>query len=211
MTPKAVVFDFDGTIADSFEAALRIANGLAGEFGYRPVRPDEVDELRQQSYRQIAERLGVAWHKIPLIAARMRKELALHFEELRPFEGLPGVVHELQRRGFALGILTSNSRPNVDRFLTAHGIDTFDFISTSASLWGKERRLKGLLKRQGLTTEQIVYVGDEVRDIEATKAIDVCMIAVAWGYSAKAHLAAHLPNHLIDRPEQLLDILRSAG
>jgi phosphoglycolate phosphatase len=204
---KVVIFDFDGTIADSFDAALRIANGLAPEFNYRVVKPEEIAALRHYSYRKLAEHIGVAWHRIPRIAARVRRELESRFGELQPFAGLSEVLHELRHRGFGLGILTSNSRANVEKFLTIHRLGSFDFIATSASLWGKERRLKSLLKKQGLTAAEIIYVGDEVRDIEASRALAVRSVAVGWGYAAKEQLALHLPDHLIDRPEELLEIL----
>jgi phosphoglycolate phosphatase-like HAD superfamily hydrolase len=206
VTPKVLIFDFDGTIADSFEATLRIANGLAGEFGYRPVRIDEIETLRRWPYRKVASHLGVAWHKLPLIAARVRSELSRQIAQLEPIAGLPHVLAELHARGFTLGILTSNARINVERFLAAHGLRDFEFISASSSLWGKERRLKTVLKRRGLAAHEIAYIGDEVRDIEATRALAVRMIAVGWGYTDIAQLAAERPEHVIERPEELLEL-----
>ena len=203
---KSVIFDFDGTIANSFDATLRIANGLAPVFGYRPARPEEIEALRSWSYRRLASELGVSWHKIPLIAARVRKELSENVAQLETFDGLPSVLTELRARGFGLGILTSNSRANVERFLSARGLSQFDFVSTSSSVWGKQRRLKALLRSRRLQASEVAYVGDEVRDIEATKPLDIRMVAVGWGYSAAEHLAAHRPHHLISRPAELLEI-----
>ncbi len=204
---KAVIFDFDGTLADSLQAALRIGNRLAPEYGYRPVQPGEIEALRRLPYRKVAAHIGLAWHKIPRVATRIRSELSHRLEEVQPFAGLPGVLSELRARKFRLGILSSNARKNVERFLDAHELDDFEFISTASSVWGKQRRLKALLKSRQLEANEVVYVGDEVRDIEATKALDVHVIAVAWGYTAREHLAAHRPDHLIDRPEELLEIL----
>jgi phosphoglycolate phosphatase len=206
MSVKSVIFDFDGTIANSFDATLRIANALAPTFGYRPAAPEEVESLRHSSYRHVAAELGVQWHKIPLIAARIRKELSDRVAEMETFEGMPGVLSELRARGFNLGILTSNSKSNVERFLAARGLEQFDFISTSASVWGKERRLRALLRSQGLSAREVAYVGDEPRDIEATKPLDICMVAVSWGYAGLQALARHSPDHLIDNPRELLDI-----
>jgi phosphoglycolate phosphatase len=205
---KAVIFDFDGTIADSLHAALRIGNRLAPEYGYRPVQAGEIEALRRLPYRKVAAHIGLAWHKIPRVATRIRSELSSRLEEVQPIAGLPGVLSELRARGFRLGILSSNSRSNVQRFLDAHGLDDFEFISTASSVWGKQRRLRAVLKSRGLAASDVVYVGDEVRDIEATKALGVRVIAVTWGYTAREHLAAHGPDHLVDRPDELLQILR---
>lgn len=204
---KVVIFDFDGTLADSFRAALQIGNRLAPEYGYRPVQPSEIETLRRLPYRDVAAHIGLAWHKIPRVATRVRSELSERLEEVQPVKGLRDVLCELRARNFRLGILSSNTRNNIKRFLDSHGLDEFDFITTSSSVWGKERRLKALLKSRKLSTTEVVYVGDEVRDIEATKALAVRVIAVAWGYTAREFLAAHEPDHLIDRPEELLQIL----
>lgn len=206
MQVRSLIFDFDGTVANSLDAALRIANGLAPVFGYRPATREEIETFRSWSYRRVASELGVSWHKIPLIAARVRKELSENVAQMDTFEGLPSVLTELRARGFGLGILTSNSRANVERFLSARGLSQFDFVSTSSSLWGKQRRLKALLRSLRLQASEVAYVGDEVRDVEATKPLDIRMVAVGWGFSSAENLAAHQPHHVISRPAELLDI-----
>lgn len=206
MTLSTLIFDFDGTLANSFDATLRVANALAPEFGYRPAEAHEIEALRSASYRSVAAHLGVAWHKIPMIATRIRKELAGMVSEMATFEGMPEVLAELRRRGLQLGILTSNDVRNVERFLAARGLTHFDFVTSSSSVWGKERRLKALLRRHRLTASQVAYVGDEIRDIEATKPLGIRMIAVGWGYTAKAFLAEHAPDFVVDTPFDLLKI-----
>lgn len=212
MTVRALIFDFDGTIANSFDVTIGIANALAPVFGYRAAKPEELEELRRWSYRRVATELGVSWHKIPVIAARIRRELAASVASLETFDGLAPVLTELRARGFSLGILTSNSRPNVERFLEARDLSRqFDFVSTSSSVWGKQRRLKALLRSHGLQPSEVAYVGDEVRDIDASKPLGICMVAVGWGYSAPEHLADHDPNYLVTRPAELLDIFSATS
>jgi phosphoglycolate phosphatase len=203
---RTLIFDFDGTLANSLDETLRIANALAPEFGYRPAEPHEIEALRGASYRSIAAQLGIAWHKIPLIATRVRREVASKVSEMATFEGMPQVLLELRRRGLQLGVLTSNDVRNVERFFEARGLTCFDFITSSSSVWGKERRLKALLRSRRLDAAEVAYVGDEVRDIEATKPLGVSMIAVSWGYTSKAFLAAHSPDFLVDSPLDLLEI-----
>jgi phosphoglycolate phosphatase len=206
MTLSTLIFDFDGTIANSFDVTLRVANSLASEFGYRPAEPHEIQALRGSSYRNGAAQLGVAWYKVPFIAARLRKELSHTVSDMPTFDGLPQVLAELRRRGLQLGILTSNDRRNVQRFLAARELDHFDFVTSSSRVWGKKQRLKALLRSRGLVSSQVAYVGDEVRDIEATKPLGITMIAVGWGYATTDLLASHAPDHLIHAPADLLTI-----
>ena len=205
---STLIFDFDGTLVNSLDATLRLANAMAPEFGYRAGEPHEIESLRSSSYRSIAAQLGIKWHQIPLIAARIRRELSSSVAEMGTFEGLPQALKELRSRGLRFGILTSNDRKNVQRFLAARGLTEFDFVASSARVWGKERRLKALLRKYGLSPSEVAYVGDEVRDIEATKAVGMCMIAVGWGYASEALLAAHAPDHLVRSPAELLTIPR---
>jgi phosphoglycolate phosphatase len=206
MTVRTLIFDFDGTLANSLDATLRVANELAPEFGYRPAEAHEIEALRGASYRSIAAQLGIAWHKIPLIATRVRKELASKVSDMATFDGLPQVLLELRSRGLQLGVLTSNDISNVERFFSARGLTCFDFITSSSSVWGKERRLKSLLRSRRLGAHEVAYVGDEVRDIEATKPLGVSMIAVSWGYTSRAFLAQHAPDFIVDTPWELLEL-----
>jgi phosphoglycolate phosphatase-like HAD superfamily hydrolase len=201
-----VIFDFDGTVADSFAATLAIANRLAPEFGYRAAAAGEIEQLRDSSYSEVARVLGVKMHKVPLVAARVRKELSRDIEQLRPAPGLPAALGALRQRGLALGVFSSNSKRNVERFLRANHLDCFDFVSTASNVWGKQSHLRSLLKRRGIATGEALYVGDETRDIDACHALGVRVVAVTWGYTSAKRLQAHDPSFLIDEPGQLLAI-----
>jgi len=206
LSVKTVVFDFDGTLVDTFYTVLEVANRLAPQFGYRPVALDEVDTMRRWPYKRISEHLGVAWYKIPRIATRIRAEVADQLGDIQLVSGFPYVLSRLRRQGLELGILTSNAQSNVERFLTARKIEDFSFVDCSSNVWGKRHRLRALLKRHGRSVEEVAYVGDEVRDIEAAQDLGIRMVAVAWGFSHQELLAAHAPDHLIDHPMDLLDV-----
>jgi phosphoglycolate phosphatase len=206
MQLRAAIFDFDGTVADTFEEMFRVLNGLSGEFGYRPAAPDETELLRGLGPVEVAKRLGVKWHQLPLIVTRARQELAHAMPRVQPFAGIAEALAELRRRGLAVGLLTSNNRVNVQLFLDRHPIE-FDFISTGSGLWTKHRRLARLLKREGLSRDQAAYIGDEVRDIEAGRKLGMRSVAVAWGYTTAQLLAAQAPDRLVHSPAELVDAL----
>jgi phosphoglycolate phosphatase len=129
-----------GALVNSFD----ITNELSSEFGYRRAESHEIETLRNSSHRSVAATLGIAWHKTPFIAARIGNELSRLVGDMPTFDGLLEALDELRSRGLRLGILTSNDRRNVEKFLTARELKYFDFITTSASVWGKQRRLKPL-------------------------------------------------------------------
>jgi phosphoglycolate phosphatase len=209
MQLRAAIFDFDGTIADTFDQVVAILNRLSGEFGYRAAAPDEIEELRGMSARDVAKRLGVRWHQIPAIVTRARNELSHAMGRIQPFAGIPEAFGALRANGIMVGMLTSNNRRNVDLFLEQHPLE-LDFVSTGSGLWSKHRRLSKLAKQYKLPRERTAYIGDEVRDIEAARALGMRAVAVAWGYTKPDLLAAQEPDALVTSVADLIATLQRA-
>jgi HAD superfamily hydrolase (TIGR01509 family) len=129
--------------------------------------------------------------------------------EIQLFPGIKEVLLELKKRGFQLGIITSNSRENVLASLAKNGLqDTFTFIY-SGSTFGKHKVINKWLRIENINPQEVVYVGDEIRDIDAAKKTGIKVIAVAWGFNSQEALAAQNPNFLIERPQELIEIINS--
>lgn len=207
---KVIIFDFDGTIADSFAAVLKIANQLAPQFGYPPTRPEDIPRLKNLSSREIVKQSKVSPFKIPFLLRRLRGELNREMEQLEPIAGMKTALLTLKQQGYRLGIVTSNSRENVVAFLKAQGLDTiFDFVGSGLALFGKGRVIQRILRQHRLPPEDVIYVGDETRDIEAARKIGIKVISVSWGYNSSQALAAENPDFLIHQPEELLQVVES--
>jgi len=202
-----MIFDFDGTIADTFHSAVAVLNQLADEFGYRAAGPEEIAELTSLGLRELIDRVGLSWHRVPALAVRVRQEMSRKMHLIAPCPGVVDALTALRARGVRVGILTSNNRDNVDKFLGTQPELRFDFISAGSGLFSKERRLKRLLATQRLAREETCYVGDEVRDIEAARAVGMRAVAVTWGFSSAQLLAASSPDHLIADPSELFALV----
>nr|WKN34077.1 HAD-IA family hydrolase [Tunicatimonas sp. TK19036] len=203
---RTLVFDFDGTIADTLPRILAISNRLSSEFGYRKL-PDEAIELfRGKRSREALEQLQIPMIKLPVIARRMKAELQKEIHLLKPIASVKEVICELAPH-YRLGIVTSNSLPNVEQFLEANEMAFFDFIHSSSSLFGKSSVLRGVLRSRRLLQEETIYIGDETRDIEAAKKSGIDMIAVSWGANSAEVLASLQPQFLIHQPKGLLALL----
>jgi phosphoglycolate phosphatase len=207
MSVRTMIFDFDGTIADTFDAAVAVLNQLADEFGYRRATPEEMAEITSLGLRELVDRVGLSWHRVPALAVRVRQEMSRSMHSIAPCRGVVPALEALRARGVGHGMLTSNKRENVDKFLAQQPALQFDFISASSGLFSKERRLKRLLAAQRLKLAETCYVGDEVRDIEAARALGMRSVAVTWGFSSAQLLAASHPDHLIADPHELLALV----
>lgn len=205
-----IIFDFDGTLADTFDALVMITNRLALEFGYPPTTPDELPKLRNLSSREIIRQSGVSLFKIPFFLKKIREYLHQEILNLKTIPGIQEALVQLKHEGYCLGILTSNSEENVKLFLQKYEMqDLFNFIYSETSLFSKDKSLSKLMKKNNLSLDEILYVGDETRDIEASKKIQIQVIAVTWGFNSGEILAKHNPDFLIQQPSELIEVLGS--
>ncbi|MEX0269583.1 HAD-IA family hydrolase [Leptolyngbyaceae cyanobacterium UHCC 1019] len=204
---KVIIFDFDGTIADSLEAVWKISNQLAAEFGYPVTQADDINQLKNLSSKEIIKLSKLSPLKIPFLVRRLRQELSYEIPHLQTFPGMSLALRSLQYQGNRLGIVTSNSRENVVAFLAAQTLlDVFDFVESGLALFGKDKVIQRVVKRQRLNLADVIYVGDETRDIEAAQKIGIPIISVTWGFNSSQALAKENPDFLISQPEELLQI-----
>lgn len=208
MTVKVILFDFDGTLAETFEAIVRITNRLSTEFGYKPVTPEEIIQLKQLSSRQVIQQSGLSIFKLPLLLRKIRAELNKEIYRLNPVPGIQDTLIALHKRDIQLGIITTNAEENVRLFLKANDLDhLFSYVHSEPRLFGKWRAIKSMIHHYKLSSNDVVYVGDETRDIDAVHKIKIRAIAVTWGFNSPEILAAHNPDFLIDQPQQLLEVV----
>ncbi|MBF0385150.1 MAG: HAD-IA family hydrolase [Candidatus Omnitrophica bacterium] len=200
------IFDFDGTIADTFHLSIGISNKLADEFHFKKISKDEEALLKDKNSQEIIHYLHIPVYKIPAILLRAREESHKDIDNMHLTTGLKEILLSLKSRGDKLGIYTSNSSANVKKFLKKHEIDFFDFINTSSQIFGKNHGLNRLINQNKFAREKVFYVADETRDVDAAKKSRIKMIAVSWGYNSHTSLKKHNPDYLIDEPKELLTL-----
>jgi phosphoglycolate phosphatase len=203
-----LVFDFDGTIADTLGETRRIFNQIAPDYGIRQVEEHELGHLRHLSLKQLLDHLDIPKRRVPALISRGTGLMRGNITRLRMIDGMTEVLTELRRHVHSFGILTSNATANVDLFLRTHGLrEQFDFISSTSKLTGKSKHLKAIRKTFSLRTEEILYIGDELRDVRASQKAGVPIAAVTWGFNSRESLAAAEPDFLFDQPADFLRLL----
>lgn len=208
---KVIIFDFDGTLADTIDILLNITNRLSAEFGFKSATKEELAQLSNLTSWQILRYSGISIFKFPLLIRKLKAELRNEIPNIQLFPGIKEVLLELKKLGFQLGIITSNSRENVLASLEINGLqDIFTFIY-SGSTFGKHKVIKRWLKKEHINAEEVIYVGDETRDIDAAKKTGIKIIAVSWGFNSQSALAAQNPDFLIERPQELIEIMSNMG
>ena len=204
-----MIFDFDGTIANTLDAIVDIMNDLSDEFGFRKIKENDVEWLRGKRPREILKHLGISIFKLPFVIRKARREINSHIAGLSNSVDLLPILKILKENGCHVGIVTTNLEENVQKFLHMNNMDKFDFFYTAKKVFGKDKTISKIVKDMKLDKSDVYFVGDEVRDIQAGKKAGIKTIAVSWGYNTKDALERENPDYLIDSPLELKKIILS--
>ena len=204
---RAVIFDFDGTIADSLPAIVRVFENLTDK--PEPYSQAEIDELRDLSIPDLLKALHIPAWRVPILIFRGRRMLKAHMHGIDVHKGMADVIKKLHKHKVPLYVLSSNSTENVQKYLQWHKLsDYFSGAYGGAGVLGKAPQLLKLIDREGLSVADSWYVGDEMRDVSAAHAVGLKVASVSWGYNTHAALAHKEPNAVVDTAEELLAVLK---
>jgi phosphoglycolate phosphatase-like HAD superfamily hydrolase len=206
MDADVIIFDFDGTLADSAPVMADCANELAGK--YRYPKTDDWRKNRNKSTRELLRESGISWYRLPFFMRDMKRIFRSKMATVKPFDGIKEML-EILTSDKRLLVLTSNKFEVVQEFLTRNGLEYFDRMECNIPLFGKSKALQRLLRSESLSAGDVVYVGDEVRDIEACHQAAVPVIAVTWGMNTRQRLAELNPGWLADSPGEVVGILQN--
>jgi phosphoglycolate phosphatase len=200
------IFDFDGTLADSFPWFCTILNQIARRFGFREVAPDEIEGLRALGTREIVARLGVPAWKMPMIAMHMRRLSAENASKVDLFSGAAEMLGTLAAHGVKVAVVSSNGEALIRAQLGSAAAHVSCF-NCGSSLWGKARKFKAVLRRLDIAPAAAIAIGDEIRDIEAARSAGIAAGAVTFGYNTADALRGHRPELVFDTYAELVNRL----
>ncbi|MDD4310485.1 MAG: HAD-IA family hydrolase [Candidatus Cloacimonetes bacterium] len=203
-----LLFDFDGTIADSIQLGWKIANLLAPKFGHKPFTMEDFYRFRSLPVHTVLKELKIPFYKIPMAISKALVEYRHLAQDLEPCQGIVPMLDTLKSEGFSLALLSSNTGENLNMFLQRMQIDAFDWVEGTSGILKKNHRIMQQLKKHSLDPKQVIYIGDETRDIDAAHKCGLKIIAVTWGFHTADLLRSHNPEFLVDTPEQIVQIVR---
>jgi phosphoglycolate phosphatase len=205
---KHIIFDFDGTIADSSDIGVQIFNELSEKYNYKKLTREELILVNNRPIKERLKHIGVPLYRLPGLIMDAQSRYRLLLSLLKNFAGMKELFETLTAEGFSLSIISSNSAENIESFLKSNGLNYFDNIISVNNLFGKHIALRKFLKKNKLKGSEIIYIGDELRDIQACKKIPVRIITVSWGYDSLDLLKSGDPDFISDKPEDILKIIQ---
>ncbi|CAN7218925.1 HAD hydrolase-like protein [Phenylobacterium sp. LjRoot219] len=200
---KLVIFDFDGTLADSAGWMVGELTPLAARFGFRQACATEIETLRGCDTRQILSRLGAPAWQLPFIAQHLRRRVAQDAETIQLFPGAKALLRRLAGQGVVLGLVSSNSAANVQRILGPEAAALIEHYACGAPLFGKAAQFRQVVRRARMKPSDTLCIGDQTGDIEAARQAGLACGAVAWGYARRELLAERSPTWLFETPDDV--------
>lgn len=210
MKYQFILWDFDGTIADTLAIALGVYNRLADERGF--VRVEDPEAVRNMGMRDFLASHNVGLHHVPLAFAAFLKEIRERIPSVRLMQGVQDALEKISALGLSQGIVSSNQTDVIRSCLQQNQVDHyFEQVIGTSRIFGKEHRLKRVTRKLKMEASAVLYVGDEIRDIEAAQGAGLDVAAVTWGLNASDALSRHNPTYLVHTPQQLLNVVAGDG
>lgn len=200
-----VVFDFDGTIADSKSVVVSAYNQVAEKHRFNPLIEEDIPVLSRLSIPERCRKMNVPLYKLPSVMVEVARSYKGFVDSVMAFDGMLPVLQTLHRHGLTVGIISSNATENIQRFLVRNGMDSVvQRVHCSSNLFGKDKVISRYLKTYGLTPEQVLYVGDEERDVVACRKTKLRVLSVSWGLESLDVLTRAGPDCIVHQPADIL-------
>lgn len=212
---RAVLFDLDGTLADTAPDLAAALNRLRADQGLAPVPLERLRPFASAGARGLVH-AGFGVKPGDEDYESLREAFLEAYREntcveTRLFPGIAGLLEELGRRSLPWGIVTNKATRFTDRIVEALGLKPACVVcgDTTPHLKPHPAPMQHALGQLGLQAGACVYLGDDLRDIQAAHAVGMRGIAVAWGYHHPEHAGPNdwKADAVIARPQDLIGLL----
>ena len=212
--PRAILFDLDGTLADTapdLAAAINLLRARAG------LAPTPYDILRPTASAGARGMIGASYGVQPgesgyeaLKDGFLNNYEAALAVESRLFDGIPALLDGLQTLGLAWGVVTNKAARFTDPLVGQIGLGAAGCVISGDTMAHPKPHPAPLLeaaRRLELAPQDCWYVGDDLRDIQAGRAAGMRTVACAWGYCGPVEPQHWKADHLLDTPQALLELV----
>jgi pyrophosphatase PpaX len=211
-----VLFDLDGTLIDSVRLILDSYHHTLACHGQEPCSDDFWlaglgTPLRVQFHPWADDPVRLE----AMIGTYREYNLAHHDTRVTAYPGVVEMVRAIRRAGYRTGLVTSKNTPGAMRGLRLIGLEQeIELIIGADDVANPKPHPEPVtlaLARLDQPASSALYVGDSIHDMESGRAAGVATAAVLWGPFGRAHLECTAPDHWLERPQDLVKLLKAEG
>ena len=214
---KAVLFDLDGTLADSLIDLAAATNYAIGKFGY-PARETECykyfagDGMAKMIERALPDCAGDEATVSKIMPVFLEYYGEHYCDNTKPYAGMIDLIDALKRRGILVAVVTNKAQEMADKVAGKLYGKRFDLIiGKREGIPAKPDPAAALIamKELGVTPEECIFVGDSKMDVKTGVNSGAYPVGVLWGFRKRDELISGGAKKLINSPEELLAIIDS--
>lgn len=214
---KAVIFDLDGTLADTLESIAYCANETLKKQGFAPIDKEEYRYLVGDGAVKLVERALIKSGDTSLACfERAMQDYSEIFEKycmyhVKPYEGIVSTLHALQEAGVKTAVLSNKPHPRTLQVIgDLFGEGLFQVVAGQRPEIERKPSPAGvfaIMKELGVRADEVLYLGDTNTDMKTGKSAGVFTIGVLWGFRDRKELEESHADAVIARPEELMNYL----
>ena len=215
MRSRAVLFDLDGTLADTAPDLAAALNKLRADQGLEPVPLERLRPFASAGARGLVH-AGFGVKPGDADYASLREAFLEAYREntcvhTQLFPGIAELLAELARRALPWGIVTNKATRFTDRIVATLGLSPACVVcgDTTEHLKPHPAPMRHAADQLKLAPGECMYLGDDLRDIQAARAVGMSAIAVGWGYHHPENggPGSWQADAVIARPQDLIALL----
>lgn len=194
---------FDGTIANSRDIVNEMLSELALKHNLGQITPKEIKHRSELSLMKKNKFLLF----IRKVDAEFKDLYCDNVQRILPVNGMIDTLKQLNQMGIGISIISSNRKGNIELFLQTNGISFLTNIISVKGLFGKHKAIKRF-KTESADIGPMLYIGDEIRDIEACEKANADIVFVTWGLNGNEDIRNLKTRYIIKEPQDLIGFVK---
>jgi phosphoglycolate phosphatase len=206
---KLILFDFDGTLANSFDLLIEIYNQRAGFLFAKKIDESGFDLLREYKVNEFLKYHNLHFWNIPFLIQYIRSNFEKRCLEIDFYEQIKQLIRFLSTQSeLKLGILSSNTQSLLDTFLKNEEVENDFYFVIGTNLMSKRKYLEDIFVNYNISKDEVIYVSDEKRDVDLCHELGIEVVAVTWGLNTFEFLVDTKPTYIARSVDELLEYLK---
>lgn len=218
---KCCIFDLDGTLIDSIKAISHTCNLTLNKYNLGPIEENDYKVYVGEGYKKLVERALI--HCGDKDLANYEDALITYMDyfkihcmhEVVPYDGITNMLEFLKKNNIKVAILSNKPHERtIDNVNGVFGNDYFDRVSGEVKDIKRKPDPQGAIitaKELGVLPQDCLYIGDTDTDMKTGIAAKMDTVGVTWGFRNRKELSEYNPKYIIDRPEEIISILKESN